>query len=221
MSGRECPQCGEALMGAVNRCWKCGLDLRAETRPGAVPVSRTAHEPVIIAEIAEPKAQATETPLMVPQPVTASASEPAVGVATIQPGGSASPPIEFGPNGAPLRRGSPFARGALLLPPREAPVFGNAAKKKPPSLQTAYASNGGAIAALVLGIFGLILAPFRFEGAIVGVLGLTMGLWGLYSQRRGWALVGLILCCLAIAIGMYTGVFWLFKITNNATPWEY
>lgn len=219
MAGRECPQCAEPLMGAVNRCWKCGLDLRAETRPGAVPVSSTAHEPVIIAEIAEPTSADTETPLMVPQPVTASVSEPAVGASTVARPKDA--PIEFGPNGAPLRRGSPFATGALLLPPREAPSFAGAAKKKPPSLQSAYASNGGAIAALVLGVFGLIIAPFRFEGAIVGLLGLIMGLWGLYSQRRGWALLGLILCCLAIAIGMYTGVFWMFQVMNNATPWEY
>jgi hypothetical protein len=151
MAGRECPQCGEALMGAVNRCWKCGLDLRAETRPGAIPVSRTAHEPVIIAEIAEPKSAESETPLLVPQPVTASVGEPAVGATSVPQG---ERPIEFGPNGAPLRRGSPFAKGALLLPPREAPHFSGGPKKKPPTLQTAYASNGGAIAALVLGVFG-------------------------------------------------------------------
>jgi hypothetical protein len=200
MSGRECPQCGESLMGAVNRCWKCGLDLRAESQPGAVPVSSTAHEPLIVAELAE-----------VGSP-PASSQQP-----TAQ-----TPVLEFGPNGSLLRRGSPFAANAMLLPPKQVPEFGNAiAKHKKPSLQQAHASNGGAIAALVLGVFGLVLAPLRFEGAIVGAVGLTMGIWGLYSQRRGWALAGLILCCLAIAIGMYTGVFWLFKYMNNATPWEY
>jgi hypothetical protein len=217
MSGRECPQCGEALMGAVNRCWKCGLDLRAESRPGSLPVSRTAQEPLIVAELAEAPAasnavagnaaQAVSPPI--PNP-----TEPAIG--------AESPVLEFGPNGSLLRRGSPFAANAMLLPPRQVPEFGaSAARHKKPSLQQAHASNGGAIAALVLGIFGLILAPLRFEGAIVGMVGLMMGIWGLYSQRRGWALAGLILCCLAIAIGMYTGVYWLFKFTNNATPWEY
>jgi hypothetical protein len=203
MSGRECPQCGESLMGAVNRCWKCGLDLRAESRPGVVPVSRTAQEPLIVAELAE----VSSPPLTAP-------TEPAIG--------AESPVLEFGPNGSLLRRGSPFAANSLLLPPGQVPAFGSSpARHKQPSLQQAYASNGGAIAALVLGVCGLILAPLRFEGAIVGAVGLTMGIWGLYSQRRGWALAGLILCCLAIAIGMYTGVYWLFKITNNATPWEY
>lgn len=200
MSGRECPQCGESLMGAVNRCWKCGLDLRAESQPGAVPVSTTAHEPLIVAELAE----VSSAPASTQQQPTAQ-----------------SPVLEFGPNGSLLRRGSPFAANSMLLPPRQVPEFGTVAKHRKPSLQQAYASNGGAIAALVLGVFGLVLAPLRFEGAIVGAVGLTMGIWGLYSQRRGWALAGLILCCLAIAIGMYTGVFWLFKYMNNATPWEY
>ena len=208
MAARECPQCGEPLMGAVNRCWKCGLDLRAESRPGMPPVSRTAHEPLIVAELVEEKPPSPLIAPPVPDP-----TEPGVGVET--------PVLEFGPSGSLLRRGSPFAAGSLLLPPQTSPEFGGATRKMPPSLQQAYASNGGAIAALVLGIFGIILAPMRFEGAIVGAIGMGMGLWGLYSQRRGWALVGLIICCLAIAIGMYTGVFWLFQYTKQANPWDY
>jgi hypothetical protein len=109
----------------------------------------------------------------------------------------------------------------LLLPPQQAPQFGKAAAGKKPPLQQSHASWGGAVAAIVLGIFGVIIAPFRFEGAIVGMLGLAMGIWGLYSHRRGWALFGLILCCLAIGVGMYTGAFWLFQVMNNAKPWEY
>lgn len=215
MAARECPQCGEPLMGAVNRCWKCGLDLRAETRPGALPVSKTAFEPLVVAELADAPAAAVPTePVAVASPATAvNPSEPAVG--------AEAPVLEFGPNGSLLRRGSPFTPGALLMPPKPMPTLGATTRPKPPSLQQAYASNGGAIAALVLGIFGVILSPLRFEGAIVGMVGLVMGLWGLYSQRRGWALAGLILCCLAIAIGMYTGAVWLFKVTHNATPWEY
>lgn len=198
-------------MGAVNRCWKCGIDLRAETRPGAPPVSRTAFEPLIVAELAEEAEQQAAAPLV--SPPVADPAEPAPG--------AESPLLEFGPNGSLLRRGSPFAAGSLLLPPQHSPEFGGPSRRLPPSLHQAYASNGGAIAALVLGIFGLCLAPLRFEGAIVGAIGLAMGIWGLYSQRRGWALAGLVLCCLAIAVGMYTGVYLLFQITKQATPWEY
>ncbi len=201
--GRECPRCGEALMGAVNRCWKCGLDLRAETHPGTTTASVVAAEPLIVAEVVEF------------QPAEAAM------VSTPSPT-AADPAMQIGPDGYVVRRGSPFVAGALLLPPRQVPAFASAAvKSQPPTLQQSYASNGGAIAALVLGLFGIVLAPLRFEGAIVGAVGLVMGIWGLYSRRRGWALVGLILCCLAIGIGMYTGVFWLFQTINNANPWEY
>jgi len=214
MSGRECPRCAEPLLGAVNRCWKCGLDLRAQTQPGAPITSVGAAEPLVVAELAsEGTATSQET----------SAAPVAIPAQRLQP--YAPEPgqiVGFTPEGLPVRRGSPFVAGALLLPPQQAPEFGKpaAARRKPTPYQS-QASWGGAVAAIVLGIFGIVIAPFRFEGAIVGLLGLVMGIWGLYSQRRGWALFGLILCCLAIGVGMYTGAFWLFQAINNAKPWEY
>jgi hypothetical protein len=236
MAGRECPQCGEPLMGAVNRCWKCGIDLRAESRPGMPPVSRNSFEPLVVAELADEQKPAEVQPFGInpaaplsplpdgPSPAPSSAA-PLYAPAVPDPGepaiGAESPVLEFGPNGSLLRRGSPFAAGSMLLPPQQSPEFSGASRRIPPTLQQAHAASGGAIAALVLGIFGVCLAPIRFEGAIVGVIGLAMGIWGLYSQRRGWALLGLILCCLAIAIGMYTGVYWLFLMTKQANPWEY
>lgn len=190
-------------MGAVNRCWKCGLDLRAETRPGVRPASPSAHEPLIVAELAEatPLA-AVQTPALVPQPTTAPAAAPQ----------AESPYIEFGPNGSMLRRGSPFAPGSLLIPPRKLSDLQTPAVRQKPNLQQAYASSGGAVAGLVLGIFSLIIAPFSVQGAVVGALGMGMGIWGLYSSRRGWALAGLILCSLAIGLGVFTLVRWMFQV---------
>jgi hypothetical protein len=75
---------------------------------------------------------------------------------------------------------------------------------------------GGTVASLVLGVFALIIAPFRFEAAVIAVIGLFMGIWGLYSPRRGLALAALLLCCLGIAIGTYTGMRALyFRIKQN------
>jgi hypothetical protein len=62
---------------------------------------------------------------------------------------------------------------------------------------------GGTVTSLVLGIFSAVLAIFWPPAAVVAVLGLAMGLWGLSSPRRNLALVGMLLCCLAIGIGAY------------------
>lgn len=214
---RVCPRCSEPLLGAVNRCWKCGLDVRGETQPGASPQSLQAHEPILVAELSDSSAAETTSdapPKSQPEAQPAAAPGPLVA--------PAESPTEYQVDGSTLRRGSPFSAGAVLLPPRSAPAFGAAVSPATQvSNQQRYASDGGVVAALVLGLFGLLLAPFRFEGAIVGLLGLVMGLWGLYSKRRQWALFGLILCCLAVGIGCYTGAYWLFRYVNHSTPWEY
>jgi len=62
---------------------------------------------------------------------------------------------------------------------------------------------GGTVTSLVLGLFSAIFAALWPPAAIVAVLGLVMGIWGLSSPRRNLALVGMLLCCLAIGFGTY------------------
>jgi hypothetical protein len=79
---------------------------------------------------------------------------------------------------------------------------------------------GGTVGALVLGVFALVLSLFRFEAALIALLGLIMGIWGLYSPRRNWALVGMLLCCLAIGLGSYTGAMQLYVYLQKNRPVE-
>jgi hypothetical protein len=79
---------------------------------------------------------------------------------------------------------------------------------------------GGTVGAFVVGLFALCLAPFRFEAAIVGLIGLGLGLWGLHSPRRNWALVALLICCLAIGLGAYRGANDLYVHIKNQQPLE-
>ena len=64
------------------------------------------------------------------------------------------------------------------------------------------------------------LAPFRTEAAVVALIGMVMGIWGLYSPKRGWALVGLLICCLAIGIASYTGAKGLNAYMNRNKAWD-
>jgi hypothetical protein len=77
---------------------------------------------------------------------------------------------------------------------------------------------GGTVASIVLGLFAACFALIWPPAAIIAVLGLVMGIWGLYSPRRNWALVGMLICCLAIGIGMYGGVRALYVWVQMQRP---
>jgi hypothetical protein len=77
---------------------------------------------------------------------------------------------------------------------------------------------GGTVGSLVLGLFSLLISPFRFEGAVIALLGLVMGIWGLYSPRRKLALAAMLICCLSIGLGAYTGVRQLHVFIMKSRP---
>jgi hypothetical protein len=64
---------------------------------------------------------------------------------------------------------------------------------------------GGTVASLVLGVFAALLGMLWPPAALIAILGLAMGIWGLSSPRRNLALVGMLICCLAIGIGAFGG----------------
>ena len=175
----RCSKCGEELLGAVNRCWKCGqmfalhpeIDgtppVRAER-----PVSNEPRQATVIAQLA---GQAVATGSLPPTSATA-----------------------WMPRPAPPRR---VTTGELI----EARRAGQMAM-------------GGTVASMVLGLFAACFALVWPPAAIIAVLGLMMGIWGLYSPRRNWALVGMLICCLAIGVGMYGGAKALYIWVQSQRP---
>jgi hypothetical protein len=104
--------------------------------------------------------------------------------------------------------GSPFGPGgsAAVLPaaaPRMAQARISSTAELIEARRAGLMAMGGTVTSLVLGLFSAILSAFWPPGAIVAVLGLVMGIWGLSSPRRNWALVGMLLCCLAIGLGTF------------------
>jgi hypothetical protein len=187
----RCAKCGEELLGAVNRCWKCGqkFDLRPEI-DGRPPVrfemTEAATEPVEAVLLDEPPA------------------EPSTG------------------DGAAQAAATPATVETSYYPP--APAWTSAATKTPtPAIPRSIPRSvvnasdivearrksamamGGTVAAIVLGLFAIAIAPFRFEAAFIALIGVIMGIWGLYSPRRNWALAAMLLCCLAVGLGAFTG----------------
>lgn len=201
----HCSHCGEELLGAVNRCWKCGKAFAAQpTAEGLPPVRR-------VPLTAAPETPESTEPLVQAElaGVASSGEQPA----------SATDAV-----GRPVRSGTPFsaestpkAVSAAAVP--LSPLPADSLRRATPALPNTTAM-GGTIGAIVLGLFALVLAPFRAEAALVAMIGMVMGLWGLYSPRRAWALVGLLICCLAIGIASYTGAKALNVLLNRNKAWD-
>jgi hypothetical protein len=213
----RCTRCGEELLGAVNRCWKCGqsFPIHAE-RDGQPPVRVAAGKP------GEPLAGG----LMPLDAVVLDAEPPgeplAKGLSAAGP--SAAATASFPPGQEPAI--SPATRKASASPYSATPGTVAGSRLGEPSggltaadLQRQKAmAMGGTVGGLVLGAFGLLIAPFRFEGAIIALVGLLMAIWGLYSPRRRLALLALLLCFLGISLGAYTGARQLYRYIRSVQP---
>jgi len=168
----RCSKCGEELLGAVNRCWKCGqmFALRPEIdgRPPVRSVAAASQEPI---------------------------QAPAVPASPMGTAGELSAALPV-----PSVRVTPVPAPRVALPRR------NSTAEMIEAHRLRMMAMGGTVASVVMGLFAALLATVWPPVAIVAVIGLLMGIWGLYSPRRNWALLGMLLCCLAIGIGTYGGV---------------
>ena len=180
----RCARCGEELLGAVNRCWKCGQQFAALPTVDGLPPVRA--EIVAAVAAAEPTGPRVLEARVLEE---ASASQSAASEPT------AAPPV------------------AVLVAPPPMPAH-PLSTPRPQRVAVAQPTNvaavGGAYAAFLLGIFALAISGFRYEGAIVAFVGLLAGVWGIYSPRRNWALVGMLLCAVAMGLGTYTGARQLY-----------
>jgi len=182
----RCSRCGEELLGAVNRCWKCGQAFQARPTVDGLPPVRA--EVIAAAATAGslPAGQAVEARVL---------ADPLPG----------APPV------------------AVVVSPARPPHPLDAPLPPRPSVSRAptnVAAEGGAYAALALGLFGLVLSWSLFYGALVALVGLLAGIWGIYSPRRNVALIGMLLCAVAMGLGTFTGVRQLNRYLIRNAPIE-
>ena len=119
-----------------------------------------------------------------------------------------------------IRRGSPFAEPGTQPPPSvlPTPAPAHVAAALPVYPRNA-ASVGGALASVFLGLLSLLGCFFAAPAALVtGLIGVGMGVWGLYSTRRGLAMLGVLLCCLAISVGGFFSAVELYTQMYGEDP---
>jgi hypothetical protein len=210
----RCSKCGEELLGPVNRCWKCGQTFA--TLPDAAGLPPVRRETTQVPAAAPPARAAGEG--------TAAAAAPVLPLEPVQTAGNPAAVAAADAPGA-IRTGSPFAPGAVMAPVAPSQTVGHGATlttrnrpKAPPTsdLIRDQVAVAGAIAAIVLGAFGLSVSWMTnptaiIGGALIAILGLVMGMWGLHSRRRGWALFGMLVCVAAIALASYSGAMLLYE----------
>ncbi len=191
-------------MGSVNRCWRCGQEFVARRTDGNLPPVRRS-------------------------PVVDAMTE----VLVAEFSGSDSAPIEANPaersdnsqrDSSRVRRGSPFGdRGTAVLQKIE-PGTDTSGRDAERQREVSYQKRGGATASanltLPLAVVSLVAAfLFPIAGGLLSLLGLAFGVWGLYSRRRGLAVVGLLLCCLSLVIASFNGVIQLYVSWYGVVPW--
>lgn len=214
----RCSHCGEELMGAVNRCWRCGRAFAATpTVSSAPPVRR---EPVegpldlppwiasslVVAEVVQPATEGGDVPVDA-EVGAASATLTTSAVASIRRGSPFSddyvPTTELG-----FKRRVTSALGSL-----SAAVKRRLSRREPKSstaeLERTSDDEGmslptvAAIVGLVLGIVSLTLSGFPMVAVLIGVLGLAFTGVGFAGRSMGLVIVALLVCCLSTGISAY------------------
>jgi hypothetical protein len=187
----RCSKCGEELLGAVNRCWKCGQTFALHPEIDGRPPVRA------------------ETPFSGQEPLEAivldAATKPQEGVAGQQPAAVVAAP--------PVRAPAALATPQRVILPRRASTA-----EQIDARRAGMMAMGGTVTSLVLGVFAAGIALAWPPAAFVAVLGLAMGIWGLHSPKRNWALVGMLLCCLAIGFGAFGGARRLYQYYESQRP---
>jgi hypothetical protein len=166
------------------------------------------------------------SPVAAPIAAAAGAEEAPVAAEPVGGEAPAAEPVAEIPR---MRTGSPFAAPPAMVAPaqvRGAPHLPN--RPKPTATQDLIRDQvavAGAIGSLVMGAFALAVSWMQnptavIGGALIAILGMAMGIWGLHSKRRGWALFGLLICVAAITLASYGGAMILYQMQLDAKELE-
>lgn len=196
-----CANCGEELLGAVNRCWRCGKVVVSTPDAGEAPPIR--RQPVDLRAPLRPD---------VPPRIEEATGEPTLEVEIVHVAGeeSSGPPVpEAAASGdAPPDSGSESAAGSRAAPsssPASKTATDESSDAPLAAPRTAdYRPRGladvAAVLTVILGLATIGLGLLSGWALLLGILGLSAGIWALRSRWKSLAVVGLLLCCLGMTV---------------------
>lgn len=94
----------------------------------------------------------------------------------------------------------------------------------PPDYRAKQSAIGGVVGSIVLGVIGLAGSFFTAASLFVSLTGLLLGIWGLSSERKWIAAIGIVVCVVAALIGGFQVITWLyqnFEQPDNEAPYEF
>ena len=184
-----CSHCGEELMGAVNRCWKCGTPIQSHSGPLDVPPVR--RSPIV-------------GPLNAPLEATV-LDEATATVVELRGTRRGSP---FAKDAATLRAVGGKKPAREESPPVARPIASE-------SVGSQFASIVAVgLAAVAWGVsFRVPIA-----GVCLAFFVVVLGIWGLFGTRRGVAIFALLLGCTALAWGAFGTLVQIYQMLYGVHP---
>jgi hypothetical protein len=184
-----CSHCGEELMGAVNRCWKCGKLIGSHSGPLDVPPIR--RSPIV-------------GPLNAPLEATVLEEPVEAGVTPEMRRGS-----PFVKNAAVVR-----VAGPTQSPPTPSPLR----PISPPASSSTSSQLVSAVAVcLSLVAWGVSFAV-PIATLCLALFAIALGIWGLFGSKRGLAIFSLIFGCTALAWGSFQSLVQIYKMVYGVHP---
>ena len=215
-----CAKCGEELLGAVNRCWRCGQ--RAVSSPDAAAAPPVRRSPVSLPQD-DPDAESAAN-----VPAQSDAAPSAVGDLPDLVISDEETRIEQGVESAATAAPTPAPAGDSTdsdnsnngAPPQSSPAV--TSPRTATTARQAPWRDWLAIAGVVLGLLAMGLGWLTPWMLPVAAAGIVLGVLGIASRRKGLAIFALLLCLLGVSISSVRLAYNLFLYLGDQviTPVE-
>ena len=187
----ECSECGEELIGNVNRCWRCGSMIVSKA-------DSTDSDPVIDATCTSD--DVVPVAYLVPDPIVESDDQASGGDShknVDRSSATDSTIADVGESNVQVRTGSPFRGGHECA---DEPLFDNVVM---PQYPDNVLRENFAVASVVVAVMSLIASIGTAWSLISSSVSLGLGILGIRSERRRTAIVGVVLSCIAVFVGTW------------------